>query len=182
MTLRHAYEHGYKTGLVRFKLALGGKSAPPAKATSPIVRNSTLTRSQTPPNPADGMHSAETATNLATPATPQTIGDASAHAARASANAGPTQNLIPKIGASEICTTCRREKHYGPCAKPERTKGHGVPITFEQALKNAGFNAGLTGDDPSYATTGEDAPAMSPNYHAATTGDSSLAQIGRAHV
>ena len=66
--------------------------------------------------------------------------------------------------ASEVCTTCRKPKHYGPCAKPERTPPEG--------RKLSNFNSGLRGTDQ----TGVESPSMSPNYTAGTVSDSGPAR------
>lgn len=66
-----------------------------------------------------------------------------------------------KIGA-EICTTCRKAKHYGSCTAPR-------PIPE----KIANFNPGLTAAS---SEAGMDTGATSPHYHSATQADSSLAR------
>lgn len=68
--------------------------------------------------------------------------------------------------AEELCTTCRKPKHYGPCHKPLGTRPAGDPH------KKADFNFGMYGDDPSNG----DNPSTSPHYHAATSSISSLAR------
>lgn len=57
----------------------------------------------------------------------------------------------------DMCTTCRRPKHYGSCRRP-------IPI------KRADFNLGMTPD------TASDNPSTSPHYHSATSADSALAR------
>ncbi len=32
-----------------------------------------------------------------------------------------------KLATEALCTTCRRPRHYGPCRRPEGTRGAGVP-------------------------------------------------------
>jgi len=64
---------------------------------------------------------------------------------------------VAKLGA-DLCGTCRKPKHYGPCKHP-------VPI------KRANFNLGMTADDAQ-----EGGPATSPHYSSATSADSSLAR------
>lgn len=66
-----------------------------------------------------------------------------------------------KLSADDICTSCRKAKHYGPCAAPRL-----IPT------KAADFNMGMTGDSPLQG----DNPSTSPHYHAATSADSSLAR------
>lgn len=78
----------------------------------------------------------------------------------------------PQKIAEVICTTCRKNKHYGPCAKTTKTKPAGKPI------KLAGFNQGMYGN-------GKDSINqefhISPNYHSATVADSSKTR-GRSTV
>lgn len=64
-----------------------------------------------------------------------------------------------KLGADNICTSCRKEKHYGNCKRPI-------------AIKRSDFNMGMTGDDPSAG----DNPSTSPHYSSATTSVSALAR------
>jgi len=71
----------------------------------------------------------------------------------------------PKTGA-EVCTTCRRPKHYGPCKVLPKSRPAGDP------QKSADFNMGMHGDDPSSG----DNPATSPHYNSATASTSSLAR------
>lgn len=73
---------------------------------------------------------------------------------------------LRKLSAENLCTTCRKEKHYGSCKRPVA-----IPI------KRADFNTGMTGDDPSAG----DNPSTSPHYTSATTSTSALtrAQEGR---
>lgn len=54
--------------------------------------------------------------------------------------------------AADICTSCRRDKHYGTCKRP-------IPI------KRANFNMGMLGEDHITAHL----PATSANYTSATT-------------
>jgi len=62
-------------------------------------------------------------------------------------------NPSQKLGA-DICTTCRKPRHYGPCPKPQRTRPPGVPI------KRAGFNFHMTGDKAV-----DDIPSVSSGYN-----------------
>ena len=68
------------------------------------------------------------------------------------------------------CTTCRKPKHYGPCAKLPKTRPGGVPH------KNAAFNRGMKGEAPETGNDNAENPATSPNYHSATSADSALAR------
>ena len=63
--------------------------------------------------------------------------------------------------SAEICTSCRKEKHYGPCKRP-------VAIP----LKRADFNMRMHGGDPRTS----DLPSTSANYSSATSAVSALAQ------
>lgn len=78
-----------------------------------------------------------------------------------------TKQDVERKVAADICTTCRKPKHYGPCKKPEKTAPAGAP------LKAADFNPGLYGDRRDTGTAVDDeGPSMSPNYTAATSADS----------
>jgi hypothetical protein len=63
--------------------------------------------------------------------------------------------------SADICTTCRKAKHYGPCSQPR-------PIPE----KAADFNPGMLGSDP----TQGDNPSTSPHYHSAVSSISSLSR------
>jgi hypothetical protein len=66
-----------------------------------------------------------------------------------------------KLSAENICTTCRKAKHYGGCSRPR-------PIPE----KTSNFNPGMHGSDP----TSSDGPSTGPNYHSAVSSVSSLAR------
>lgn len=85
---------------------------------------------------------------------------------QAVSRAAPMAKVGPQKSAEELCTTCRKPKHYGPCHKPQGTRPAGEPH------KTADFNFGMYGDDPSNG----DNPSTSPHYHAATSSISSLAR------
>jgi hypothetical protein len=70
-----------------------------------------------------------------------------------------------KLSAETLCTTCRKDRHYGTCKSP-------VLIKKTAEAKLSDFNPGMYGGDP---RMGND-PSTSPHYHAATTADSSLAR------
>lgn len=159
-TLAQAYRAGRSAALGRFKLA-----GPEPGATAPVVQNSSLLNAHAA-KPDEAQFNAATQSAMRAPTSPEVIKDVFHAQEQGKTRIEPAK----KLGA-ELCTTCRREKHYGPCLKPDRTRPAGVPLP-----KAAGFNAGLSGSDPQYAMTGEDGPSTSPNYHAATTGDSSLAR------
>jgi hypothetical protein len=61
---------------------------------------------------------------------------------------------VKKLGA-DICTSCRKPTHYGPCLKPVRTRPAGVPV------KRANFNFGMKGEDAV-----SERPATSSRYNA----------------
>lgn len=137
------------------------KLAAPAP-TSAIVKGSPLLSASASTAP-DPMAQAR----MAPPTDPETIKRTfSLH------EQGRTRLEPPKKVAEDqrLCTSCRKERHYGPCAKPYKSKPAGSP------LKEADFNLGLRGDDPHFVGGGNDGgPSTSPNYHSATS-DSSLAR------
>lgn len=138
MTLaKHAYARGRVNAWAKFAKA-------PA-LTNPTVANSTLTNPSATRAPV---------VPDAPAVTPQGL------TAAFGANAQLKSQTEPKRKISaEICTSCRKPKHYGNCNKP-------LPI------KNADFNLSMRGSD-----AGEDGnPSTSPHYHAATSSVSSLAQ------
>lgn len=63
--------------------------------------------------------------------------------------------------ADELCTSCRRPKHYGPCLKPARTPPAGVP------MKRANFNFGMLGSD----AHSQNRPATSGAYNASVVSE-----------
>lgn len=143
MSLEACYADGQLAALARLKLAF------PA-ATHPVVQQSATLQSQ----PSKPM-SPQAQEKLQPPTTPFSISQLSDIHEQAETRAEPRR----KLSADNMCTSCRKEKHYGTCARP-------IPI------KRANFNMGLTGDDPSVG----DPPSTSPNYHSATTADSALAR------
>lgn len=151
--LTRAYESGRDAALARFKLA----TTP--KATNPTVAQSSLLRSQTSSQPpSNSMQSLQAPTS---PAGLRAVFDPQE---QGRTHIEPTKKL-----ADDLCTTCRKPKHYGPCTKPLKTKPDGIP------LKQADFNLGLSGSDPKFVGSGESGPSTSPHYHSATA-DSSLAR------
>lgn len=147
------------------QLAALAKFAQPAP-THPTVQNSALLRSRSV-NPA--LDSAA-ASGLAAPTSPDTVKRVFDMHEQAETRAEPLRKLSALLlkAGEELCTTCRRPRHYGPCLRPTRSRPAGDPV------KEADFNPGITGHDPTYVTA--DGPATSPGYHAATTADSSLAR------
>lgn len=151
-TLRAAYENGRRDALARMKLATPAPTHPTVKQ-SPVLSNA----------PAKTL-SADAQQRLRAPTDPAAVKDVFN-----TQEQGRTRLEPLKKTAENICTTCRKPKHYGSCAKPARTRPDGVP------LKQAQFNIGLTGSDPSLIGNDGDS-ATSPAYSSATTADSSLAR------
>lgn len=148
-SLEIAYAEGQLAALMRLK------HAAPA-ATNPVVRRSTVNSGakprlpqllKTPPTP---------------PLDPPTLSRQFSDVEQNETRVEP----LRKLSADNLCTTCRKEKHYGPCKRPIA-----IPI------KRADFNMGMTGDDPSAG----DNPSTSPHYTSATTSVGALtrAQEGR---
>lgn len=144
MRLEAAFADGQMAALRHHKLAW------PAP-TNPTVANSAVLRArETPATPPEAQQA------LQPPTTPQQLSQIfDAH------EQGKTRTEPRRKLSADLCTTCRKEKHYGPCDAPRK-----IPT------KAADFNMGMRGDDPS---TGDN-PSTSPHYHAATTADSSLAR------
>lgn len=150
--LAQAYAAGRLGACIRFKLA---EPAP----TSPIVQRSGLLTNATPKSSvgADAM------SRMQAPTDPQTLKQVFNVQDQGETKIDPGR----KLAAEGVCTTCRKERHYGPCLKPSRTRPEGAP------LKSADFNPGMTGGDPMFVGDGE-GPSTSPHYHSATSADSSL--------
>jgi hypothetical protein len=143
-----AYNSGREAALVRFKLAA-----------TPAPTNAAAKKAITPPSAPSPTAVPNPVVNVAE---------------NWKSNEQPKTMLFPKTrtqtgvkAASEICTTCRKDKHWGPCHKP---------IKIPDVAKKADFNMGLSGNDPKFVRDSEDGPSTSPGYHAATTADSSLAR------
>lgn len=159
-----AYADGQLDGLALRKLA---QPSP----THPTVRDSALLRSRA----VDPTLDPAAATGLQPPTSPDTVKRVFDMHEQSETRTDPLRKLsafllpVPRGKlAEELCTTCRRPQHYGPCPRPLQTRPAGAPV------KAADFNAGITGSDPFYvSSTG---PSTSPNYHAATSADSSLAR------
>lgn len=143
MILEAAYADGQLAALHRYKLSW------PA-ATDPTVADSAVLQSQStkPTSPTAQA-------NLQPPTTPQALSQIFDAHEQGKTRTEPRR----KLSADRLCTTCRKDKHYGPCDQPRK-----IPT------KAADFNTGMRGDDPSLG----DNPSTSPHYHAATTADSSL--------
>lgn len=114
------------------KIAVAAPTHPTVKG-SPLLGGNASSPVQVPPNPT-------------TPATVKSVFDVHEQS---------KTRLEPlrKLGA-DLCTTCRKTRHYGPCAKPTRTRPPGVP------LKRASFNYGMRGDEAVDST-----PSTSSGYN-----------------
>jgi len=131
--LESARRQGASAALRRFKLADSIPKAT-AKATSPFL------------SPAAQQ-------NLQAPTNPESLATVFRNNESARTHVHPGMKV-----ADMLCTTCRKPKHYGPCARPQKTKPEGEP------LKKANI-----------AFDNEEDPSTSPHYHSATS-DSSLAR------
>lgn len=139
-----SFADGQLAALARYKLAW-------PTPTHPVVQDSALLRArETPMTPPAAQEA------LAPPATPLDVTQAFNAHEQVKTRLEPRR----KLSAEGLCTTCRRERHYGPCHAPKK-----IPT------KAADFNLGMTGDDPSNG----DNPSTSPHYHSATS-DSALAR------
>lgn len=145
MSLEIAYAEGQLAAFAHYKLAF-------PSPTHPVVQNSAVNQQKASPTP--------TALKQPTPAV--TI-DPATVVQNFNAREQEETRFEPrrKLSADSICTTCRKEKHYGPCKRP-------IAIP----LKRASFNMGMYGNDPSV----HNKPATSPHYSSATTSTSALAQ------
>jgi hypothetical protein len=150
--LEIAYSDGQWDALANFKLAEIRSSA-----------SSTAPKSPSPISLADKMN------NSVPP--DRSLADIFNTQEQAISRAAPMAKVGPQKVGEELCTSCRRSKHYGPCLKPLRTRPTGEPH------KTADFNFGMYGDDPSAG----DNPSTSPHYHSGTSSIGSLtrAQEGR---
>lgn len=145
MMLETAFADGQLAALQRHKLAF------PAP-TNPTVANSAVLSNTAP----KGM--SETAqTNMQPPTTPFQVSQIFDAHEQGKTRTEPRR----KLSADDLCTSCRKMKHYGPCNKPRQI-----------AAKIADFNPGLRGDDPVQS----DNPSTSAQYHSATSADSALAR------
>jgi hypothetical protein len=146
MTLELAYANGQHAALERYKL---GWPAP----TNPTVAGSAVLRAKDGPSSL----SPQAQQAMAPPATPASVAQIfSAH------EQGETRGEPHRKLSADICTSCRKAKHYGTCSQPR-------PIP----MKAADFNPGMLGGDPKQG----DNPSTSPHYHSAT---SSISALGRS--
>lgn len=143
MSLETSYAAGQLAALARYKLAW-------PSATHPVVRGSPLLRATTQPASPVGE-------GAATPRmTPQTLARQFDDVEQGETRIEPLRKL-----SAQLCTSCRKERHYGPCRRP-------VTIPPKQAT----FNMGMTGD----AAEPRGGPPTSPHYSSATTSTSALAR------
>lgn len=143
MMLEAAFANGQMAALRRHKLAW------PA-ATDPTVADSAVLQAQS------GKPLSQTAqSNMQPPTTPFQLSQIFDAHEQGKTRTEPRR----KLSADDMCTSCRKTKHYGPCNAPRP-----IPV------KAADFNMGMTGDSPMQG----DNPSTSPHYHSATTADSSL--------
>lgn len=137
MSLEIQYANGQLAALMRYKV---GESF----SAIPTVRNSTV---------GGGRSPGQTAVQPTT-TTPQDVKNRfDGHVQGLSTTAANVKLSPPKLSA-EICTTCRKARHYGHCARPRS-----IPE------KSADFNAGMTADDVGQG----EGPSTSPHYHSATS-------------
>jgi hypothetical protein len=149
--LKNAYQAGQAAALAQFKL--GSSVVTPVKSLT---------------SPSSGAVNNPAKLQAPTDAVRTVAQSAATTQAQAQDTQGGNQGRITT--AAHLCTSCRKEKHYGSCAKPMRTPRGGTPH------KKAGFNPGLTGGDPRHGGSDSEEPATSPGYHSATTGDASLSR------
>ncbi len=153
--LVRAYEKGRDAALARWKLA--GE-----RPTNPVVQRSALLSAKGPsatlPTTAQQQ--------LQAPTSPDALKQVFNVQEQGITRGEPAR----KLGGENLCTTCRKPKHYGACAKPVRTRAEGAP------MKSADFNLGMTGTGTEPAGDNADSPSTSPHYHSATVADSALAR------
>lgn len=143
--LREALEHAKNTPSTHVKeseLSLGQRAAKIAapQPTHATVKGSPLLGGKTP-------GAVQIPSNPTTPATVQSVFDVHEQS---------KTRLEPakKLGA-DICTSCRKPTHYGPCLKSFKTRPAGTPV------KKANFNFGMKGED----ALSMDRPATSSRYN-----------------
>lgn len=142
MSLEKAYLSGQSAALQTLKLGW------PA-ATHPTVRDSALLQTKSVPDLTP-----QAKQNLEPPTTSLALSQ------QFNTNELEKTRLEPRRKLSaDLCTSCRKLKHYGTCRNPK-------------TIKKADFNIGMYGGDPSQGNN----PSTSPHYHAATSSVSSLAR------
>jgi len=146
MSLEIPYADGQLGALTRYKI---GWPAP----TNPTVAGSAVLRAKAAPTTLPP----EAVQNMSPPTTPFSIARESGQNERQESQNEPLRKL-----SADICTTCRKTKHYGACSQPRA-----IPV------KAADFNPGMHGSDPAQG----DNPSTSANYHSAV---SSISSLGRS--
>lgn len=144
--LASTFARGQQDALSRFKLAM-------PKA-SPVVSRSALLSGKAP----SPQLSSDVIEKLQPPTSPASVKQVFDVQEQGKTRLEPARKL-----AEALCTSCRKPKHYGPCAKPLKTKPEGVPH------KQAEFNAGMHGNDVrgrQEAASG----STSPHYTSGVTG------------
>jgi len=144
MTLVKSYERGMIVGLSRFKVSVALGGLHPTAKTSPLLGG---------------------AASEATKAMETSMKPGLTESAIDSLQQGAVAQ--PRKLAEELCTTCRRSKHYGACSRPVKTPPPGK--------KMAGFNQGMYGDGRDSLSSKGDSH-LSPYYHSATVADSALSR------
>ena len=137
--LHEAYRQGVTAAATRFKIAFPSATDAAAKA------------SLAPTSPSLSPTAQQ---NLAPPVTPQSLQAVFNNNESAKVHVSPPMKV-----AESLCTTCRKPRHYGACARPAKTKPAGEPIK----------RASISFDNA-------ETPSTSPHYHSATSADSSLAR------
>lgn len=151
--MQRAYHEGQLEAFRRFKVAFPVPTDPTVKS-SPVLSASAKS----------------TMPNAAPPLDPDTLSRTfNMH------EQGRTRLEPPKKVAGEedtrMCTSCRKGRHYGACAKHPQNAGAGTTLP-----KLADFNLGMHGEDPKHHSSTHGGPSTSPHYHSATVSDSSLAR------
>jgi hypothetical protein len=153
MSLEIPYADGQLAALTRYKL---GWPAPtnPTVANSAVLRGKAAPASLTP----DAMQ------NMAPPTTPFSIARESGQHERLESQNEPLRKL-----SVALCTSCRKDKHYGTCRQPRA-----IPV------KSANFNPGMHGGDPSQSVN----DATHANYHSAVSSVNARTRTseGRPHA
>lgn len=144
MSLEITYADGQLAALTRYKL---GWPAP----TNPTVANSAVLRAKAAPTTL----SPNASQNMAPPTTPFSIARESGQNERQESQNEPLRKL-----SGAICTSCRKAKHYGPCRQPRV-----ISVRDDKAVKEANFNPGMRGYDPTQGT----GPATGVNYSSAVS-------------
>jgi hypothetical protein len=144
VSLEIAYADGQLAALGRYKL--GFKPIPT------VANSAALTATKAP----SGL-SPSAVQNMQPPTTPQKLTEIFDAHEQGETRTDPRR----KLSAENVCTTCRKPKHYGNCSRPRL-----IPE------KAADFNLGMHGSDPVSC----DGPSTSPGYHSAVSSISSLAR------